>query len=120
MGSAVAASKSGKAGISLHSLVQRLKATGNDFVEAFVTQHPDLMRLSPSGLNTVRIITQLDKNDQVHIIGTRLRITVNSAVDNLAAGNIAASIDSNTGKVNGPASTAISQGPMSINIQLRV
>ncbi|WP_421947807.1 sugar-transfer associated ATP-grasp domain-containing protein [Phaeodactylibacter xiamenensis] len=84
------------------SLVQRLKATGNDFVEAFVTQHPDLMRLSPSGLNTVRIITQLDKNDQVHIIGTRLRISVNSAVDNLAAGNIAASIDSNTGKVNGP------------------
>ena len=84
------------------SLLQRLRETGNDFVEAFVTQHTDLMRLSPSGLNTIRIITQLDKNDQVHIIGTRLRITVNSAVDNLAAGNIAAPIDLETGKINGP------------------
>ena len=84
------------------ALIHRLKATGNDFVEAFVTQHQDLMRLSPSGLNTVRIITQLDRNDNVHIIGTRLRITVNSPVDNLAAGNIAAPIDMETGKVNGP------------------
>ena len=84
------------------TLIQRLKATGNDFVEAFVTQHKDLMQLSPSGLNTVRIITQLDKNDQVHIIGARLRITVNSAIDNLAAGNIAAPIDLETGQVTGP------------------
>ncbi len=84
------------------SLLQRLRETGNDFVEAFVTQHTDLMQLSPSGLNTIRIITQLDKNDQVHIIGTRLRITINSAVDNLAAGNMAAPIDLETGKVNGP------------------
>ncbi|MCI4647566.1 sugar-transfer associated ATP-grasp domain-containing protein [Phaeodactylibacter sp.] len=84
------------------SLLQRLRETDNDFVEAFVTQHTELMRLSPSGLNTVRVITQLDKSDQVHIIGTRLRITVDSAVDNLAAGNIAAPIDLETGKVNGP------------------
>ena len=84
------------------SLLQRLRETGNDFAEAFVTQHADLMQLSPSGLNTVRIITQLDQNDNVHIIGTRLRITVNAPVDNLAAGNIAASIDPETGKVTGP------------------
>lgn len=84
-------------------LLQRLRETGNDFVEAFVTQHTDLMRLSPSGLNTIRIITQLDKNDQVHIIGTRLRITVNSVIGNLAAGNMAAPIDIESGKINGPA-----------------
>ena len=87
---------------SPETLIYRLHSTGNDFVEAFVTQHRELMRLSPSGLNTVRVITQLDKNDRVHIIGTRLRITVNSAVDNLAAGNIAAPIDPETGIVTGP------------------
>ena len=84
------------------SLYKRLEETGNDMVEAFVQQHRQLNKLSPSGLNTVRIITQLNKNDHVDIIGARLRITVNSSVDNLAAGNIAAPIDSDNGIVTGP------------------
>ncbi|RLD79658.1 MAG: hexapeptide transferase [Bacteroidetes bacterium] len=82
-------------------LINRLKETGNDFVEDFVQQHDNLNELSPSGLNTIRIITQLNKNDKVEILGARLRITINSSIDNLAAGNIAASIDENTGVVNG-------------------
>src|SRR5690606_6491831 len=53
------------------------------------------------GLNTVRIITQLDQSDQVCILGARLRITINSSVDNLAAGNIAAPIKLETGLVEG-------------------
>lgn len=85
------------------TLVKRLKELGNDFVEEFVEQHPDLNKLSPSGLNTIRIVSQLDKNNNVDIIGARLRITVNSSVDNLAAGNIAAPINIETGIVDGPA-----------------
>lgn len=84
-------------------LAYRLETNGNDMAEEFVQQHPDLEGLSPSGLNTVRIITQLDQNDKVHILGARLRITVDSCVDNMAAGNIAASIDEETGIVEGPA-----------------
>lgn len=84
------------------TLIHDLERSGNDLIEAFVVQHQDLMRLSPSGLNTVRIITQLDKHDEVHILGARLRITVNSVVDNLAAGNLAAPIDLESGVVNGP------------------
>lgn len=84
------------------SLIEDLIATSNDYVEEFVVQHDDLMNLSPSGLNTIRIITQLNKNNQVDILGCRLRITINSAVDNLAAGNIAAPIDEIKGNVFGP------------------
>jgi hypothetical protein len=87
---------------SVPTLIRRLKETGNDFVESFVIQHDELMRLSPAGLNTVRIITQLDASDQVHILGARLRITVNSSVDNLAAGNIAAPVNVSSGIVEGP------------------
>jgi hypothetical protein len=83
-------------------LVQQLKKNGNDLVEEFVVQHDALMELSSSGLNTIRIITQLDKKNQVIILGSRLRITVNSVIDNLAAGNLAASINSMTGIVDGP------------------
>jgi len=86
---------------SIDSLINRLKLTGNDFVEDYVQQHRKLNELSPSGLNTVRIITQLNKNGKVEILGARLRITINSSIDNLAAGNMAAPIDIETGNVNG-------------------
>jgi hypothetical protein len=89
-------------GLNQQIMVKHLRETGNDYVEEFVVQHPALMKLSPSGLNTVRIVTQLNKEDKVDIIGARLRITINSSVDNLAAGNIAAPIDIETGKVDGP------------------
>lgn len=84
-------------------LVRKLKESGNNFAEEFIVQHSSLMNLSPSGLNTVRIITQLDKNKDVIMLAARLRITVNSKVDNLAAGNIAAPINLQTGEVIGPA-----------------
>src|SRR5690606_4438843 len=49
------------------SLKDRLKETNNDLVEEYIIQHDSLMELSPSGLNTVRVITQLTKNDNVEI-----------------------------------------------------
>jgi len=51
----------------------------------------------------VRIITQLDADDQVLITGCRQRISVDSPVDNLAAGNLVAPIDLETGVINRPA-----------------
>jgi hypothetical protein len=82
-------------------IVSAIKNTNNDLIEEYIIQHDALMKLSPSGLNTVRFFTQLDENNQVDILGCRLRITLNSFVDNLAAGNIAAPIDELTGIVDG-------------------
>lgn len=70
-----------------------------DIVEEYIIQHPELNKLSPSGVNTVRIFTQLDKNNEVILLGCRQRISINSPVDNMAAGNIAAVIDEQTGKI---------------------
>ena len=84
------------------NLTDWMKRRGFDMVEAFVEQHPDLQALSPSGVNTVRIFTVVDAHDQYHVLGCRLRISVNSPVDNLAAGNLAAPIDVATGLVSGP------------------
>lgn len=87
-------------GVKSWELIRKMEEDGYDLAETFVQQHPDLNRLSPSGVNTVRIFTQLDKNSEVVILGSRQRISINSSVDNLAAGNIVASIDESTGKIN--------------------
>jgi hypothetical protein len=87
---------------SSESLIKLMKSEGFDLAETFINQHPDLQKLSPSGVNTIRIFTQLNANDEVEILGCRQRISVNSPVDNLAAGNLAAPIDELTGKINGP------------------
>lgn len=73
-------------------------ATKNNLrlVEEYIYQHKDLMALSPSALNTVRIFTQIE-DDKVVILGCRLRISINSDVDNMAAGNMAAAINTTTG-----------------------
>ena len=83
------------------SLVEYMELKKYDMAEEFVVQHPALMELSPSGLNTLRVFTQLDRGN-VDILGARLRVSVNSMVDNMAAGNLAAPVDSKTGIINGP------------------
>lgn len=84
------------------SILTHMKASGYGVVEEFLVQHPELDRLSPSAVNTVRIFTQLTEHDDVEILGCRLRISVNSPVDNMAAGNLAAPIDEATGRLAGP------------------
>ena len=87
---------------SEESLTRYMKSKGYNLAEEFIVQHSDLSSLSASGVNTIRIITQLNKNDEVDILGARLRVSVNNYVDNLASGNLAASVDILTGIVNGP------------------
>lgn len=83
-------------------LIDKLERSGNDIIEQFVEQHEDLNRMSPSGLNTLRIFTIINSKGEVDILGARLRITIDSHIDNLAAGNIACEVDLNTGKIIGP------------------
>ena len=82
------------------SIITFMDNSQYDLVEEFIQQHPVLNKLSPSAVNTVRIFTQLDDNDDVVLLGCRQRISVNSPVDNMAAGNMAATIDEATGIIN--------------------
>ncbi len=95
--------KSTKEFNSPKDLILFMKNNNYDLVEEFIIQHAELSILSPSAVNTVRIITQLNSKNEVDILGCRQRISVNSSVDNMAAGNIAATIDEKTGVINSPA-----------------
>lgn len=90
------------ADLSSSSLTRWMQEHGYDMVESYIQQHPELHALSPSGVNTVRIFTLIDEQGKYRVLGCRLRISVDSPVDNLAAGNLAAPIDEKTGIVNGP------------------
>jgi hypothetical protein len=85
------------------SLISFMENNAFDLVEEFVIQHKNLNQLSPTAVNTVRIFTQLNAKNEVDILGCRQRISVNSHVDNMAAGNLAAPIDEKTGVICGPA-----------------
>jgi hypothetical protein len=83
------------------SLIRFMIENKYNLAEEFVIQHPAIMELSPSGLNTVRIFTQLYEG-KVDFLGARLRISVNSPVDNMAAGNLATPVNLESGIVEGP------------------
>ena len=83
------------------SLVSFLESGMYDLVEEFIIQHPRLQKLAPAAVNTVRVFSQLNERNGVELLGCRLRISVNSGVDNLAAGNLAAPIDADSGVVIG-------------------
>lgn len=89
-------------GMTPSQLVEHMDSGEFDLVETFVEQHPAVNALSPSAVNTVRIFTQISSDRGYEVIGCRLRISVDSPVDNLAAGNMAAPIDPETGVLNGP------------------
>lgn len=88
---------------SREDLLALMRARGYNMAEAFVQQHPLLDELSPSGLNTVRVITFLRSDGEVEFLGAILRLTVNSVVDNIAMGNIAAPINLQSGEVESDA-----------------
>jgi len=85
------------------TLISFMESNKYDLVEEFIIQHPKLQELSPSAVNTVRIFTQLNDKNEVVILGCRQRISVDSPVDNMAAGNLAAPVDEAAGIVSGPA-----------------
>lgn len=82
-------------------LMAHMKDNKYDLLEEYVVQHPDIMALSATGLNTVRVFTQIHRGE-IHFLGARFRISVDSPVDNMGAGNLAAPVDINTGIVTGP------------------
>jgi len=70
-------------------------------IEEFIEQHETLDTWNSSCINTLRIITYLDKSHILHFIGALLRIGVNGEVDNFHSGGLAVLIDINSGRTKG-------------------
>lgn len=65
-----------------------------DYVyEEYLVQHPDLAKLNPSSVNTVRIYTFVESDHQVSIWGMYLRVGNGLELDSISQGGIGLSFD---------------------------
>jgi hypothetical protein len=85
-----------------NEVISFMKKHDFGILETYIKQHSAIQKLSPSAVNTIRIFTQIRKDGDYEILGCRMRISVDSPVDNMAAGNLAAPIDARTGIISGP------------------
>lgn len=79
--------------------IKRLFDKGFILFEGFIEQHPEMAALSPTSVNTIRIVTFLDDDNNLEIWGTLLRMGYDKQVDNFDAGGLGAKIDMNSGMV---------------------
>jgi len=75
---------------------QRLLAQDQYLVETFLTQHPMMASLSPTSVNSLRMITFFDGAD-VHVMEAVLRMGNGADVDNYGRGGMYTVIDEKTG-----------------------
>ena len=95
----------GGGGITLHENVTdptafraEITAAGQSIVDEFIVQHPEMSSLYPDSVNTVRMITFLDKNGPepggtVHLLAAVLRIGNGDVIDNFASGGMFTMLD---------------------------
>ena len=76
----------------------------NSFIiQSKLEQHPDIARLNPTSVNTIRVMSYM-KDNEVIILYAVIRIgRMGQVVDNETAGGIKADIDLQTGRIKGPA-----------------
>ncbi len=76
------------------TLRQRLLNNKQYLVEEFITQHPEVNRLSPKSVNTLRIITYFD-GATVHVLAHAFKMGNGADLDNFGQGGIQTTVYEN-------------------------
>ncbi|NLY37550.1 MAG: hypothetical protein GX046_10030 [Tissierellia bacterium] len=71
-----------------------------NLIEEFIQQHPDVNKLYPKSVNSLRVTTILDKDNEVHFLPTILRMGgENMEIDNVSSGGVYVQVDQ-TGRIS--------------------
>lgn len=85
---------------AIHILL-RAKANDDYVLEECLVNTPEISKINPSSLNTIRATTFVDKNGDTHILSIILRVGApGSHVDNWGAGGVGYNFDVETGICN--------------------
>ncbi len=86
-----------------NELMNRLERGEDLIMEQLIVQHPEMARMNPSSVNTIRVITMIDKEGNVHIINTSAKFGgSNRCISNTLRGGISCHIDTATGVCDRP------------------
>lgn len=85
------------------ALYSELKDKKQTLVEDYIIQHPDIMNIYAGSVNTLRIVTVINKQGEADITRCLIRIGAGGAVDNISSGGMAALVDEKTGEIIKPA-----------------
>ena len=80
----------------LHSFYEKIRGMGDAVLEELLVQHPEMARMCPTSVNTVRVATLLG-DKQEGIVYAFLRIGNGKVMDNVDQGGMAARVDLETG-----------------------
>lgn len=87
--------------IDFKALYNDLMNNGQLLVEEFFTQHPTMDTLSATSVNTMRVITFLDDNNEGQVLVVALKSGLGNHVDNIGQGGMYTILDDN-GRVHIP------------------
>ena len=85
----------------IEDLYDRLMQGEQFLVEELIVQHPQISRLYPQSVNTLRLVT-IRNHDEVHVVFSSMRLGNGKQVDNLNSGGMAVIVDE-TGHICTPA-----------------
>jgi len=80
-----------------------LIADGQVLVEEVLVQHPEMARLYPGSVNSLRMVTYRDPDDQVHVLAAVLKVGNGGVIDNFSNGGMYTMLDEH-GRALHPAS----------------
>ncbi|MDP4210818.1 MAG: sugar-transfer associated ATP-grasp domain-containing protein [Bacteroidota bacterium] len=85
--------------LEVDNLYKEVIRAGYLFQET-IKQHPDMCKLNPSCVNTIRFDTFIDQDGKVNVISAYLRMSINNLhVDNIGSGGCCVAVDMQTGKL---------------------
>lgn len=90
------------AGQDLRAVYDELMSGRRIIAEEFIVQHPDINRIYPGSINTIRVVVIKDE-DGTHIIDTAMRFGYSGIVDNYSQDGLVALVDKATGVIVTPA-----------------
>lgn len=88
---------------SVDDLFDILMSTGTGVAEELIVQREELAHFHPSSVNSVRLVSFLNENNDIEILWTFLRIGMGGGItDNTSGGGMGAMIDAETGIIKAP------------------
>tara|TARA_R110002049_G_scaffold116271_4_gene268726 strand:- start:106 stop:1152 length:1047 start_codon:yes stop_codon:yes gene_type:complete len=76
-----------------------------------LVQHAEINKIHSESINSVRIITYIDKNNDIHILSALMRFGIGKSIlDNVGSGGFAISINMDTGTLQGIGRQSITKG----------